>query len=486
MPRNGEQGTLAPMLETPFNSVTGSPDAEQFAHLRGQIETCLTAQPPRANRLYTLTLPLPGMRLRGLAVTDFPWFHWSRPSQEDYRLGIGDVLGFHCTGQARFQVMESRLRQTLTHWDRTSPYAGAADPVLFTAFAFSPSEPMQDIWEGLPNSGLHLPEVLLQQRGVESWVSCSADPGSNPDPGALALRWLSLLRPILAGASRRLGPSGHKSELALIHDSLPRLEWDERVQQALSALQLSPLEKVVLSRTNRVQGQRQFDPARMLSSLDCLYPDSLHFACGLHGMSFVAASPERLLRKQGQSIVSDALAGTAPRAADEAEDKRLAQELQLDPKIEHEHQLVVDDIKHSLDSLCDRLQPSEPPQLLQLRGIQHLWTELSGQLKDDAGPFTAAERLHPSAAVNGSPKQAAESWLANHEGHARGWYTGAAGWIDPNGDAELAVLIRCALLRGKRAELFAGAGITLGSDPETEFRETELKLAAMREALENA
>jgi menaquinone-specific isochorismate synthase len=102
------------------------------------------------------------------------------------------------------------------------------------------------------------------------------------------------------------------------------------------------------------------------------------------------------------------------------------------------------------------------------------------------GLLDVAARLHPSPAVCGAPRAEASRWLAAHEGLERGWYAGGVGWLDAAGGGELFVPLRCALLRGARAELFAGAGIVAGSTPALEQRETRMKLRTLLRAAAEA
>ena len=451
-----------------------------------QLETALVRHPPASDRPYSLTLPLPELRLGGLVQVPSPWFYWSRPAREEYRLGVGQAINFSCHGERRFQALENFFHQTAARWDRIDPQDTQLSPVLFTGFAFSAEEIIDSGWRPLPNAGLFLPELLLQQKGNRCTITCSLSAAASRQTATVSSRWLGLIEQLFRGMAQRPGPPGHKTMLTRIHDTPAREPWLAAVQQALRAIEANALEKVVLSRSIRVRAQRRLNPVQLMSTLDCLYPNNLHFAIAQAGLTFVAASPERLLRCEDRRIFSDALAGTAPRSADEAEDRQIGLALQHDPKAGHEHRLVVDSIRQSLGNVCQQVGPVMEPRLLRLRGLQHLRTEVSGLLKPGASLFSAAAQLHPSAAVNGTLRQPAQAWLQAHEDQPRGWYTGAAGWIDPAGNGDLAVLIRCALLEGDEAELFAGAGITRGSDPATEYRETELKFTAMLEALENA
>ncbi len=126
------------------------------------------------------------------------------------------------------------------------------------------------------------------------------------------------------------------------------------------------------------------------------------------------------------------------------------------------------------------------PSLMKLRGLQHLWTPVTGTLRPGFGLLEAIDRLHPTPAVLGFPKIAARNWLNGVEERRDGLYTGLAGWIDLDGDGEAAVVLRAAHVEGREAHLWAGAGIMAASDPDAEWAETELKMSALLDLLEGS
>ncbi len=456
------------------------------ANIRQRLTRELERHPPQPGRYYTLTLQIEGFRLNNLSRAGQRWCYWSKPAHEEYRLGAGEVMRFSAAGVDRFSQLAAKYRDTLMHWDRFDADKSNVEPVLFTGFAFSPDDPMNGAWQGLPNSALCLPELLLQQLGDSCTLSCSCFPAGGEKPDTHTEKWLSLLTLIMDDMLQRPGPPGHRTNLPVTRREPEKDAWLEKVRTAIRDIDKGLLEKVVLSRRIHVRAERKLNPVRLMSTLNCLYPDSVLFATRQDGLTFLAATPEYLLTCKKSLITSDAVAGTLPRAADETRDQQLGQMLLNDPKSQHEHQVVVDNIQAVMHDICSTLEQVKPPQLKRLRVLQHLWTVLCGTLKPGVGLFDAAEKLHPTAAVNGMPVQPARAWLDEHEPFSRGWYTGAAGWIDAQGDGELAVLIRCVQLKGYDAELYAGAGITADSAPESEYAETELKLAAMLEAMEDA
>ncbi len=200
----------------------------------------------------------------------------------------------------------------------------------------------------------------------------------------------------------------------------------------------------------------------------------------------MAATPERLFTQRRDRIEADAIAGTACRAEDAERDAAITRSLRSCEKNLREHQVVVEAVTEALSQCSRTLEPPDGPRILQLNNAQHLWSIVRGELQPDVDVFRLAELLHPTPATNGQPRQAARDWLGRTEPLERGWYTGVAGIVEPDLTGELWVLLRCARISDRIADLYAGAGIVAGSDPMSEWEETEHKLAAMSTALQFA
>ncbi|MCC6415781.1 MAG: isochorismate synthase, partial [Opitutaceae bacterium] len=199
--------------------------------------------------------------------------------------------------------------------------------------------------------------------------------------------------------------------------------------------------------------------------------------------SFIGASPERLVRVHGGMLTTEALAGSAPRGSDSAEDERLGAALLASAKDRHEHQLVLDSIVRRLKPLGLQLELSSEPRLRKLANVQHLHTPVRAALPVGVRVLDVLAGLHPTPAVGGVPREAALAGIRQMENFPRGLYAGAIGWIDGHGNGEFFVGLRSALINGHRARLYAGAGIVAASQPEQELAETELKFMAMERAL---
>lgn len=197
----------------------------------------------------------------------------------------------------------------------------------------------------------------------------------------------------------------------------------------------------------------------------------------------VGASPELLVRRTAERMDSLVLAGSAPSFVDEDQATSAARTLMDSDKDRWEHELAVRSVRDPLVGIGAEVDVRDTPEILRLANVQHLATAVTATVPAGWDALHLAELLHPTAAVGGTPTDAAVRVIEELEGMDRGRYAGPVGWMDGRGDGEFAIALRCAELSGARARLFAGAGIVAGSLPEAELDETRLKLGAMMGAL---
>ena len=203
------------------------------------------------------------------------------------------------------------------------------------------------------------------------------------------------------------------------------------------------------------------------------------FAVGRGQATFVAASPELLVRREGQRASTVALAGSTRRSADPAVDDHLGERLLHSDKDREENAIVARRIARVLRPLSVWVTSAPEPAVIRVANIQHLAAPIRAQLAKPIGAIELAGLLHPTPAVGGEPGETAARLIPALEGLDRGWYAGPVGWTDASGDGEFCVALRCALLRGRVAHCYAGCGIVRDSDPAAELAETEVKLEAM-------
>lgn len=278
-----------------------------------------------------------------------------------------------------------------------------------------------------------------------------------------------------------------------------RAAYEAAVTQALEAMRASqggaePVDKVVLSRSLKVQGDGAIDPFALWRDLKA-DPTAARFLTPLgEGQKtgqggamrrLVGATPELLASKRGPVVFSHPLAGSARRSTDVVQDEAAAQSLLASDKDRREHALVVEAIMDLLAPYCSDLRAPPGPALVSTRTMWHLGTRIEGRLHrpDETSAAELAALLHPTPAVCGSPRDRAAEMIHALEGYDRGFYAGAVGWTNAFGDGAWYVSLRCAETCGDQARLYAGAGIVENSDPAAEADETSGKFQAVLRAL---
>ena len=241
------------------------------------------------------------------------------------------------------------------------------------------------------------------------------------------------------------------------------------------------LAREVVARADGVVGARG-----VLRALRAAYPSCFTFLVpGSDGTALVGASPELLLRRTGRAAISQPMAGSAGRGADEAEDRRIADALRASGKDRREHAVVVRAVGDALSTLALTVDVPSAPEVATFTNIQHLATTITAELPqtDPPGVLELCAAVHPTPAIAGYPRAEALAMIDDLEGMERGWYAGAVGWVDAAGDGEFALALRCGLLWEDGARLFAGVGVMPDSDPGAEMAETEMKLKPLLGAL---
>jgi menaquinone-specific isochorismate synthase len=350
-----------------------------------------------------------------------------------------------------------------------------ADPATryYGGFRFGPWRPDDPFWRPFQAYRFVLPEFEVHRRedGAADLV-CNLvfRPGGDPVPQArAALDAMSFppeFQPRAVGAMR-----GRR-------DTPDRAGWMRMVGAALDELHAGGLAKVVLARRVCFETDRPVDALTLMHRMREESGRCYQF-CGIHdaGVAFVGASPERLYRRRGRRVLSEAVAATRARGATAAADACLAAELMASPKERREHGLVADGVRAALAPLSVSVRCDPDPAVLKLARVQHLAVGVEADLREEADDPAILRRLHPTPAVGGEPAGAAMALLGRLEPFDRGWYTGPVGWVGPDA-AEFAVALRCGLVAGPRLCLFSGAGIVPGSDPAAEWDEIESKLAS--------
>jgi isochorismate synthase len=372
------------------------------------------------------------------------------------------------------QIREAaaQLFQSLTRLDPEG--LAAPIPRLIGGFAFQEARFASAQWRGFGDARFVLPRIAYRRRAQRAWLTLTA--GANEVSNAAGRARLAQDAHLALQILHHELPASPSVPDALLHVGQGEDEWIALVEGIRGEIAAGRLAKVVAARRIILRGERLPTPARVLAQLRSEAPYCTRYALSVAGRTFLGASPERLVRRSGLRVWTEALAGSMP--GNECAD---GEALMRSLKERHEHDIVVQQIRSVLEPLHQSLG-TNGPELRRLRHGAHLRTRLQGVLKQPTHVLKLAARLHPTPAVGGSPGAAALAWLAQHEHVDRGFYAGPFGVFDGAGDGEFIVAIRSGLHSAHEAHLFAGSGIVEGSEVASELRETRWKLRGLLSA----
>ncbi|MFW7251439.1 isochorismate synthase MenF [Enterobacter sp. BNK-34] len=379
----------------------------------------------------------------------YPQFYWQQRNGDEELAALGAVIPFSSLALASQFLREQNA---------------AGDTCICGLNAFNPEQ-----------SSLFLPRLLWRRTAGNATLRLQlwSDRSLEEDARA-ALDFLQQLRP-----ARSIRPLSVQVE----HETHQpqQAEWMTLIRMATETIARGDFEKVVLARATDIQVTQRVNPVALMAASRALNLHCYHFCMVFNASNaFLGSTPERLWRRRGTLLRTEALAGTVASHTDDSQAQRLGEWLLNDDKNQRENMLVVEDICQRLQHYTQTLEVL-PPQVVRLRKVQHLrrciWTELK-QADDEQ----CLLMLQPTAAVAGLPRQPAREFIQKVEPFNREWYAGSAGYLSPD-QSEFCVALRSARVQDDSLRLYAGAGIVSGSDPEQEWQEIENKAAGLRSLL---
>lgn len=408
-----------------------------------------------------------------------PWFCLEEPGRGRSAVAaLGSALTIEAAGPGRFGEVGTRWRAAVAEAACEPPEGPPGAGLIATGgFAFAPDGGAGPPWTGFAPASLIVPEIAFARRehDVRMTVAalCAPDDTVADVVERVAARAEALVDPPLAMLDP--DPVGR----ATVSGTMPPEHYVDAVARAVERIRDGVMEKVVLAREVQVHAPADHEPGAVLGVLREAFPDCFVFAVGRGDSTFVAASPELLLRREGMRVATLALAGSTRRSADPAVDDHLGEQLLRSAKDREEQAIVSRRIERALRPHALWVTAAEEPVVVRMANIQHLATPIRAQLSAPRSAVELAGLLHPTPAVGGEPWAAAQPQIPALEGMDRGWYAGPVGWTDSNEDGEFCVALRCALLTGPVARCYAGVGVVRDSDPAAELAETEVKLSAL-------
>jgi salicylate biosynthesis isochorismate synthase/menaquinone-specific isochorismate synthase len=409
-----------------------------------------------------------------------PWFCLEQPDRGSSAIAaLGSVRALEARGWNRFRDI-SRQWQELVASAVASEVTGPPGTGLIAAggLAFAPDGGGSPPWQGFAPASLLLPEVSLTRREEQVRLTINTEVAPDDTGAGLAARVDRRLQALNGAAALPLFDPAQAGSYR-VRSVMPPAHYEEAVARAVHRIEGGELQKLVLAREVEVQAPADHDPAAILGILRAAFPECYVFAVGRGHATFIAASPELLVRREGQRASTVALAGSARRSADPAVDDHLGEQLLQSGKDREENEIVARRIARALEPHSVWVTVPREPALVQIANIQHLGRPIRAQLTEPIGAVELAGLLHPTPAVGGEPWDPAEKLIPALEGLDRGWYAGPVGWTDAAGDGEFCVGLRSAVLRGPTAHCYAGCGIVHDSEPAAELAESEVKLGAL-------
>lgn len=411
-------------------------------------------------------------------------FYIERAADGEALAGAEAVVEARFSGAERFVRAQSFadeiLDNTIAVGDLDLPFTG---PHFFTAFTF---EDVVAEDSGFPPATIFLPRWQVSRSGGKYGAVANIRIDVDADIDQLVQRvWGAYQKFSAFDYSDETSATLQPVKQTVVRQSgLTAKAYSEAVAEALGDIQSGAYEKIVLAREVKLLADAPWQPLDVLNSLRERFARCFTFSFGGgNGRSFIGATPERLLRVWNGRLLTEAIAGSAPRGSTAGEDARFARALLESKKDLHEHACVRDSILRRLDEVGISGRTIAVPQLLQLANVQHLQSVIEAEVNKQVHLLEIVQKMHPTPAVGGTPREKAVPRIHELEQINRGLYSGVVGWFNHLNEGEMIVGLRSALVEEKEARLYAGAGIVDGSIPEKEMEETELKLNALLNAL---
>jgi len=416
-------------------------------------------------------------------------YYWESPADEEAVAALGSVRELSSRGTERFRTIETSLSKAKSENKSYDFFPGDAPSMPFWVGGFSFfNELKKTTWKGFKPAYFTLPELSFIKKNGNTTACITLSMDSKFIPETLHDRIIEKISSFPLNKKGEKAYSfksdSHKNQIHKLTSEEELQQWIESVKKIKNKINRKEVEKIVLARQLQIRIADNFEASEALHSLRSTYPGCTTFLIKNEASgTFMGSSPEQLLSVNGETIKTDALAGSIGRGKNDFQDKYLESKLFGSTKNQKEHSYVVQSIKKSLSPFLNTLQSAGRPMLKKLLNVQHLYTPIKGKIKNHTTPFTLLEHLHPTPAMGGTPRDEALSYIRKNERFERGWFASPIGWITTDGQARFNVAIRSGLIKEQTARLFAGCGIVEDSNPEDEWDETNLKFKPMLSAL---
>lgn len=463
-------------------------------------EVCRMSSNSNKFNLFTITIPFesidPLAALEFLSSDNDFQYYWEHPDEKLALAAGKEVVKIRTNQRDRYNIIQKHIsdwqNRTVSFSSLTHSLSGLH---FLGGFSFQ-NQPQEYHWKGFGTASFVIPEWLLLRDGQLSLLTIT----TKVQHGTLIEELKATVRDSIhdiVDSIRNLTkneqkfPENYPKEFHNGYKiSIPddaEFVWKSTILKTKERINKGEFKKIVLAREVCIELQNEPCATQMLNYLRNEYPTCYTFMVRLHRhATFLGCTPEKLVALRSTFILTDGLAGTISRGKTATEDTILERRLLQSDKDLIEHGFVVDAIGNRLKDITHNINYPFQPGIRKYQNVQHLYTPITASVNKHVSPLEIVEKLHPTPAVGGYPREQTLHQIQSLEKIDRGWYAGPVGWINTHGRGEFCVAIRSGLLQQGHARFFAGCGIVADSDPQSEWNETNLKLIPMISALENA
>jgi menaquinone-specific isochorismate synthase len=396
----------------------------------------------------------------------FPKLFWMNREKSEWIAGIGEADRIEISesgpNDLSFLMLEEAMQQKNPH----ARYIGG--------ICFNNLQEQTDLWSAFSPGLFILPLLSVEYRDGQTSLVASLWLKPGDDRRKSLEQLLLTLSTLSASETPEAAAIPEMTQVAYCPD---KKQWIENCETILRTFDEGHLEKVILARQTELLFSGKVPAIRFL--LDYPFPENSTYRFyfePVEGHAFISFTPERLYRRDGEMLQTEALAGTVTKETAKADDNMASELLLNSEKDMREHRFVMDTIYRELQPVCSDIDMQEQVDVLHINRLAHLYARCRARLRPEfCNDSTVLRQLHPTPAVGGVPREEAMELILSTEPFGRGWYAGPVGWLSRDA-AEFAVGIRSALVNENRVYLFSGAGLVKGSNPLSEWEEVDQKI----------
>ena len=398
-------------------------------------------------------------------------FYFNRPEEDLVFLAFEEAFSLKINGGNKFSALDDKIsvisKNRISNFDKVS---SVKFPLFLGGTKFCSGQ-NSDEWKDFADNDWFIPRFLFYKKNKDFWFIFNFLVNKNCPTEDLVN---FLFEPIDKLNNKEFIPSENTAGIKVCTLEREREEWNKLISNALSKIEEGLFRKVVISRRiiTSIKNFPLFNHG--LQKLQENYKNCTIFLYRSGNSVIFGATPEQLLKFRGNELEFDALAGSAKRGNTEEDDNNIAGSLFNDKKNTEEHNHVIEFIKDASSTYVKNLRQFDTG-IKKFSNIQHIYTPIKAEINSREQIYNLVDEIFPTPAICGYPKGTSLKYIIENEKFDRGLFSGIIGFISP-GEMDLVVAIRSALLNDSKLYIYAGCGIVKGSDPISEFEETEIKM----------